>query len=56
MPITITKTHNGPLLSIIYRGNYYKLLCQGYSRKEAKSAFRAYVREEDAKIIRDTKR
>lgn len=51
--ITVERMHYGLLLSTIYRGEYYKFKWVfGMNQKEAKQAFRQYVREEDAKIIR----
>ena len=51
MPITMTPQRNGLLLSIIYKGQYYKKLYLGYTRAEAKQDFKEYVKEENGKII-----
>lgn len=43
------------LLSTDYRGNYYKFRYNGYTKKEAKAEFVAYVIEQDALIIREVR-
>lgn len=43
------------LLSTDYRGNYYKFRYSGYTKREAKTAFKAYVKEQDALIIREVR-
>jgi len=44
MHITVTRQHNGTLLSTIHNGQYRKKLYIGYSLKEAKREFRQFVR------------
>lgn len=44
MQITVTRQHNGTLLSTIHKGQYFKKLYIGYSLKEAKRDFRQFVR------------
>ena len=55
MKITVTPQHNGLRLEGTYRGNYYHKLYIDYSAREAKHDFRQYVRDQDAKIIREKK-
>jgi hypothetical protein len=43
MHITVTRQHNGTLLSTIHNGRYFKKLYIGYSLKEAKRDFRHFV-------------
>ena len=42
--ITVTRQHNGTLLSTIHNGQYHKKLYIGYTLKEAKRDFRKFVR------------
>jgi hypothetical protein len=44
MHITVTRQHNGTLLSTIHNGQYFKKLYIGYSLKDAKREFRQFVR------------
>lgn len=44
MLITVTRQHNGVVLSTVHGGYYHHLLYQGYTLREAKQHFRAYVR------------
>lgn len=55
MEITVTKQHNGILLSTIVNNQYYKQLYMDYTVKEAKTLFQQYVKEEENKIIREVK-
>ncbi len=54
--IFVEKTHNGTLLSTIYRDQRYKQLYQGYTLAEAKKNFRVYVKNEDGQIFRNQDR
>lgn len=42
--ITVTRQHNGLLLSTVYNGQYHKRLYAGYTVREAKQLFREYLR------------
>lgn len=50
--ISVTRQHNGTVLSTVHNDQLYTQLYQGYTMREAKAAFREYVKEQDAKIIR----
>jgi hypothetical protein len=42
--ITETRQHNGLLLSTVFSGRYFHRLFVGYSRREARTLFRDYVK------------
>jgi hypothetical protein len=51
--ITVERKHFGLLLTTIFNGTYYKLkIADHFNVKRAKTEFRKYVREEEAKLIR----
>ena len=55
MEINIINTPNGLLCETVHYGKYYRKLCIGYTKREAKRLFAEYVKEEEAKYFYDNR-